>query len=131
MPSDQTLVQRAQQAREYAVADLSGYSVGAALQSESGEVFTGCNVENIVLAETVCAEKVALLKAISQGQTRFEAVAVFTVSSPPATPCGSCRQLLHHWKVARVISSNPAGELATWTVAELLPSAFEVDRSDL
>ena len=126
MASDESLLQLAQRAREHAVADLSGYAVGAALLAESGEVFTGCNVENIVLAETVCAEKVALLKAISQGQRRFEAVAVFTVSSPPASPCGSCRQLLHHWKVARVISSNPAGELDHLrAVAECLRSGSE------
>ena len=80
-----------------------------------------------VLAETVCAEKVALLKALEAGEREFYMVAVSTVSDPPASPCGSCRQLLFHWGFDRVISGNPEGAVAEWTVAELLPAAFRVD----
>ena len=124
--ADLALVARAAEARKRAVCDVSGYAVGAALRTLDGAIFSGCNVENIVLGETCCAEKVALLKAISEGGRSFETVAVFTSSSPPASPCGSCRQLLWHWGVTRVLSGNPEGETVTWTVAELLPGAFKI-----
>ena len=120
------LIAAAEEARARSISDVSGYAVGAALLCEDGRVVTGCNIENIVLAETCCAEKVALLKALSEGARSFRTVAVFTRSSPPATPCGSCRQLLFHWGVRDVYSGNPKGEKAHWTVEELLPGAFKV-----
>lgn len=117
---------QAHEARGRAVSDISGYSVGAVLETREGTRYTGCNIENIVLAETVCAEKVALLKALEAGERDFAQVTISTVSSPPASPCGSCRQLLFHWGFDRVISVNDAGERSEWTVSELLPAAFRV-----
>ena len=127
MDSDDVgLIEQAGAARRNAVADVSGYAVGAALLAADGTVFLGCNVENIVLGETCCAEKVALVKALSEGVRAFEAVAVFTSSSPPATPCGSCRQLMWQWGVRRVLSGHLDGEHLEWTMAELLPGAFKI-----
>ena len=126
MASDDALVALAHEARGRALADVSGYSVGAALKAKSGAVYTGCNIENIVLAETVCAEKVAMLKALEAGERAFEVVAVSTVSDAPASPCGSCRQLLHHWGFERVVSETSDGKRAHWTVEALLPAAFRV-----
>ena len=126
MPSDDELVELARQAQSRAVADITQYRVGAALLTADGEVFLGCNVEHIVLAETVCAEKVAILKAISEGHTAFAKVAVYTDSSPPATPCGSCRQMLHRWDIHDVVAANSQGEVAHWRLETLLPGAFKL-----
>ncbi len=127
MPSERELVALAHDARGRAIADISGYRVGAALRAASGAVYTGCNVENVVLSESICAERVALLKALEAGERRFEVVAVSTVSSPPASPCGACRQLLFHWGVQRVVSANDQGERRSWTMAELLPDGFDLE----
>ncbi len=126
MPSDQELIDLAHAARSRAVSDVTNYSVGASIVASSGAVYTGCNIENIVLAETVCAEKVAIYKALEAGERSFSTVVVSTVSSPPASPCGSCRQMLMHWGFTRVLSANDAGETREWTMRELLPAAFEL-----
>lgn len=126
MHSEDELVALAHEARTRAIADISGYSVGAAIRTRSGAVYTGCNLENIVLGETVCAEKVALYKALEAGERELEAVAVSTRSSPPASPCGSCRQMLWHWGIEQVVSANDADERTHWTISELLPAAFKL-----
>jgi cytidine deaminase len=120
------LVERAKHAQSRAFAPVSGYRVGAAIIAEDGSVWEGCNVEHVVLPETVCAEKTALVKAISEGHRRFTACAVYTDSEPPASPCGSCRQMLHAWGVTDVYMANGAG-VRHITVAELLPLAFDLD----
>jgi cytidine deaminase len=129
MTTDQ-LVEAALQARLNAFAPYSNYKVGAALLAGSGKVYTGCNVENATYGLSVCAERVALLKAISEGERRFTRIAVSSESEPPATPCGSCRQLL--WEFAgdiEVILVNPQGHRATHQLKNLFPQAF--DRSFL
>ena len=123
---DRDLIAKALAAREHAHAVVTGYRVGAALLADDGRVFTGCNVEHIVLSLTCCAEQVAVMKAVSEGARRFVAIAVATDSTPPASPCGVCRQLLHGWKVPRVIMANVAGDTREATLAELLPLAFEL-----
>lgn len=124
--ADDALIEAARQVRERAHAPLSSYRVGAALLSASGAIVTGCNVENIVLPESVCAEKAAIVKGVSEGHSVFEAVAVFTDDDPPGSPCGSCRQMLHTWGVKRVILANPRGERQVIELAELLPRAFSL-----
>jgi cytidine deaminase len=124
--TDAELVAHAKGARKKAYAPYSHYYVGCALLSEDGAVFTGCNVENIVLPETVCAEKVALVKAVSEGHTEIEVAAVVTDSDPPATPCGSCRQMLYSWGVKRVLVANIDGEFTSYDMADLLPHAFRL-----
>lgn len=124
--TDAQLVQQAISARTKAYAPYSNYYVGCALLCVDGTLFTGCNVENIVLPETVCAEKVALIKAVSEGYTQIEIAAVVTDSEPPATPCGSCRQMLHSWGVKRVLVANVDGAFTSYDMSELLPHAFRL-----
>jgi cytidine deaminase len=122
--TDAELTLLASNARENAHAPHSNYSVGAALRCADGTIFLGCNVENFVLGLTCCAEMVALFSAVAAGHTKFSEIAVFTISSPPAAPCGSCRQLLYSWSIPRVIMGNDQGELETTTLSALLPKAF-------
>ena len=100
--TDLELIALAQQAREYAYASYSGFPVGAALLGRSGTVYAGCNVENAAYPLTTCAERTAVIKAVSEGEREFEAIAVVTATG--ATPCGSCRQILREF-------AGPDGEL--------------------
>jgi cytidine deaminase len=88
------LIARAAAARENAVAPYSRFKVGAALETKDGRIFTGCNIESASFGLTVCAERVALWKALSDGAREFLQIAVVTDASVPASPCGACRQLL-------------------------------------
>jgi cytidine deaminase len=120
------LVKLATEARENAYAPYSNFKVGAALATSGGRVYTGCNVENATYGLTVCAERVALWKAISEGEREFTAVAVVTASEPPATPCGACRQLL--WEFCgdvEVTLSSTQGARESHRLADLLPHAFD------
>jgi cytidine deaminase len=120
---DLDLIALASQARERAYAPYSHYRVGAALLGMSGQVYTGCNVENAVYPLTICAERTALFKAISEGERRFEAIAV--VTSNGGTPCGSCRQVLAEFGVdIRVLIATPEELIDEMRVADLLPAAF-------
>ena len=120
----------ARQARERAYAPYSGFPVGAALLARSGQVFTGCNVENAAYPLTTCAERTAVTKAVSEGERDFEAIAVVTATG--ATPCGACRQVLREFGGAdadlRVIVADLEGNLRTYTIAELLPAGFTPDQ---
>jgi cytidine deaminase len=104
--------------------------VGAALRTRDGAIFSGCNVENATLGLTVCAERVALWKALSEGARRFTEVAVVTASDRPTPPCGACRQLL--WEYCGdvpVYLVNTRGRSKSFRLGELLPYAF--DKRDL
>ena len=119
----EALIAAAHQARQKAYAPYSGFSVGAALWTGSGRVFTGCNVENASYGLTVCAERVAVAKAISEGEHDFEAIAV--VSPGGATPCGACRQVLAEFNAdLRVIVADLEGNSREFRLSELLPEAF-------
>ena len=121
--TDQELVALATQARESAYAPYSNYAVGAALLGKSGRVYTGCNVENAVYSLTICAERTALFKAVSEGEREFDALAVVTANG--GSPCGSCRQVLAEFDLdLRVMIAVPGKLVAVQTVAELLPRAF-------
>jgi cytidine deaminase len=124
--TDQELIKLATLTREQAYAPYSGYAVGAALLGASGRVYTGCNVENAVYSLTVCAERAALFKAVSEGERQFTAIAVVTANG--GSPCGSCRQVLAEFGPAmRVVIARPGELVSVRTVAELLPSAFGPD----
>jgi cytidine deaminase len=127
MASDE-LVEAALAARQNAVAPYSNYKVGAALLAEDGRIFTGCNVENATYGLSVCAERVALWKALSEGARRFRRIAVASQSPRPATPCGACRQLL--WEFAgdiEVVLANPQGACETHQLKALFPDAFDAN----
>ena len=123
MITDGELVTLAAQAREAAYAPYSKYKVGAALLAKSGKVYTGCNIENAVYSLTICAERTAVVKAVSEGEHAFEAIAV--VTSNGGTPCGSCRQVLAEFGLdIRVLIATPEGLIGEETVDALLPGAF-------
>ena len=123
MTSDQSLVALARQARQNAYAPYSGFEVGAALQTSSGQVFTGCNVENASYGLTICAERVAVAKAISEGENDIEVIAV--VSRGGVTPCGACRQALAEFNSdLRIILADLEGNSREFRLSELLPEAF-------
>lgn len=127
---EERLVEVAALARQNAVCRLSGFAVGAAIESEDGLVFGGCNVENSTYGLTVCAERVAIWKALSEGRRRFKAVAVVTGASQPTPPCGACRQVL--WEFAGdvpVVSATTSGRRARWKLSELFPAPFEFEGS--
>ena len=94
MATEQELTAAAWAARENAVADFSRFRVGAALETTEGKIFTGCNIENATYGLTVCAERVAVWKALSEGQRSFRRLAVAADSDPLTPPCGACRQIL-------------------------------------
>jgi len=120
----QELIRQAQKARLQAYAPYSNYRVGAALLTTSGNLFTGANVENAAYPTCMCAERVAIFKAVSQGQREFQALAV--VTSNGGTPCGSCRQVLAEFGLETVvlIADIEGRLLQETTVASLLPGAF-------
>lgn len=120
----QKLIRAARVARKRAYAPYSHYAVGAALLTTSGKVFTGVNVENAVYPTGTCAERVAVFKAVSEGEREFEAIAV--VTSNGGSPCGSCRQVLAEFGLDTVVLlANEKGQLLyETTLAELLPHAF-------
>jgi cytidine deaminase len=120
------LVNCAAKARERAYTPYSHYSVGAAVLTKSGDVYTGCNIENASYGATCCAERVALFKAISEGEQDIQMIAVIADGDKPVPPCGICRQVMIELAPqALVVMSNLEGKRERRTVQELLPSAFE------
>ena len=117
------LVAQAIEDRNNAYAPYSNYKVGAALLAESGQVYTGCNVENAVYPLTICAERVAVVKAVSEGERSFIAIAV--ASENGGSPCGSCRQVLREFgKKTVVLIADATGDYRETRVADLLPDSF-------
>jgi cytidine deaminase len=120
------LVSLATDARERAHAPFSRFKVGAALLTSSGEIVTGCNIENASYGLTLCAERVAVFKAVSEGFREFQAIAVVAKSPRPTAPCGPCRQIL--WEFCGDIwvhIATPGGKAKSWRMAELLPVPFD------
>lgn len=117
------LVEAARQARSRAYAPYSGYQVGAALLTRDGAVFTGCNVENASYPASICAERVALTRAVSEGARDFVAMAVVTRNG--ASPCGICRQVMMEFAPEMlVIIADESQVVARSTVSDLLPRGF-------
>ena len=121
---DQTLIQAAHEVRQRAYAPYSGYRVGAALRTKGGKVFTGVNVENASYPLSICAERTAVFKAVSEGEMSFDTVVVATENG--GTPCGACRQVLSEFGLdIRVLIINQERDIVLeTTVGELLPGAF-------
>jgi len=120
------LIEAALQARENAHAPYSKFKVGAALEDETGRIHTGCNVENATYGLTVCAERVAVFKAVSEGAGKFRRIAVAADTDVLTPPCGACRQIL--WEFCgdiEVILANPRGKTETLRLHDLFPRPFD------
>lgn len=120
------MIAAAKQARENAHAKFSNFKVGAALRAASGKIFGGCNVENATYGLTVCAERVAIFKAISEGERQFDAIAVVTDTDALTPPCGACRQLI--WEFCGdvpVAMANLKGKVEVLRMRELFPKPFD------
>ena len=125
--TDDELVAAAWAARERALCDYSNFAVGAAFEDESGEIWTGANVENASYGLCLCAERVAIAAAVTNGQSRFRAIVVATEGPRPAAPCGMCRQVMVEFPPSfevRCISATSDARIET-DVASLLPYAFD------
>jgi cytidine deaminase len=120
------LIAAASKAREHAHAPYSNFRVGAALRANSGRIFTGCNIENSTFGLTLCAERVAVFKALSEGERGFNAVAVIADTERLTPPCGACRQILWEFcREAEVILANLSGHMAVRRMSDLFPDAFD------
>ena len=132
LPTDQELVAAARTARQRSYAPYSGYHVGAALLTDTGEVITAANVENASYGMTICAERAAVVVAVAAGHRRFTAVAVAADGTEPASPCGACRQALLEFPAGpalRVLLAGESGdELVDTTLGDLFPGGFGPER---
>ena len=126
MASSDPLIDAARRAREHAVASFSQFKVGAALETADGTIITGCNVENATYGLTVCAERVAMFKALSEGHRSFTRVAVVADTADPTPPCGACRQIL--WEFGgdlQVVLANLTEIKGHHRLKDLLPLPFD------
>lgn len=124
--TDTELLELAIQARTFARCQYSGFAVGAALLAKDGTVFTGCNIENASYGLTICAERVALLKGLSEGVTSFSKIAIVTAAETLTPPCGPCRQLL--WEYAgnfQIIIGNLKKQTIVYQLRDLFPHPFD------
>lgn len=119
-----SLVDQARTAMAFAYAPYSSFKVGAALRTSSGALYTGCNIENVSFGATVCAERVAFLKAISEGARSFEAIAVVNSSVDIVFPCGICLQFMTEFGGDIVVAVASPHEIKTFLLKELMPYAF-------
>lgn len=122
----QALLDAAVGARAHAVAPYSNFKVGAALEDDAGRIHTGCNIENATYGLTLCAERVAVFKAMSEGARRFRRIAVAADTETLTPPCGACRQIL--WEFCgdlEVVLVNLKGKVKSFRLSELFPSPFD------
>jgi cytidine deaminase len=120
------LIAAAKHSREHAQAKFSNFKVGAALRAVSGKIYGGCNVENATYGLTICAERVAIFKAISEGERKFDAIAVVTDTAMLTPPCGACRQII--WEFCGdvpVVMANVKGKVETVRMSQLFPKPFD------
>ena len=123
----QNLIDRASRAREHAYAPYSNFTVGAAVLTATGEIFTGANLENASLGATVCAERVAIFAAVAAGCRDLTALAVIADTPEPVAPCGLCRQVLAEFSPdCQVLMANTAGRIRLANLKELLPQPFRL-----
>jgi cytidine deaminase len=126
LDASDALIDAARRAREHAVATFSGFKVGAALETADGTIVTGCNIENATYGLTICAERVAMFKALSEGHRRFSRMAIVADTDAPTPPCGACRQIL--WEFGgdlEVLLANLSGRAGTHRLKDLLPLPFD------
>ena len=123
---NQEVIKAALEARDHSVAPFSKFMVGAAVRTDGGKIFTGCNIESASYGLTVCAERVAIWKALSEGERNFTNLAVAADTETLTPPCGTCRQIIWEFaKSAEIVLVNLRGEHETLHVKDLLPRAFD------
>lgn len=128
---NEVLISYAKKAMGNAYAPYSGFSVGAALLTSEGEVFTGCNVENASFGATICAERCAILKAISEGYTSFEKIAIVSSSQDLTYPCGICRQFLSEFmEDGIVVLMDKHENIKEYSLNDLIPFSFNLTKDD-
>lgn len=124
--TDQELMDMAKKAAEYAYVPYSKFPVGAALECSDGTIFTGCNVENAAYGATICAERTAMVKAVSEGHRDFDTIVIAGRSEDHCVPCGTCRQVMMEFAPGlTVICLNGKGESKRFALKELLPYGFD------
>jgi cytidine deaminase len=126
MPDVEPLLEEARKARLFAHAPFSHFTVGAALETTDGKIITGCNIENATFGLTMCAERVAVFKAVSEGECHFRRIAIVADTDEPTPPCGSCRQIL--WEFCgdiEIILGNLQKEAGRYRLKDLLPMPFD------
>jgi cytidine deaminase len=126
MKDQQQLIDAAMSIRERALAPYSNFKVGSAVETAGGKIFTGCNIESATYGLTMCAERVAIWKAVSEGETSFKRIAVVVDTEELTPPCGSCRQII--WEFCGnipVTMANLHGKIETMRMSDLLPRAFD------
>jgi len=122
------LIKQAKKAQSYSQARYSDFQVGAAILTHDNQIFTGCNIESASYSLTICAERVALTKALSEGYTRFKSIAIVGPGEDICSPCGACRQMLYDYAPEINVIMTQRGELKIYPLKELLPLAFEEKR---
>ena len=120
----QKLIDRAIVAREKTYSPYSHFGVGAALLCEDGAIYEGCNIENASYGLTNCAERTAIFKAVSEGHTKFKALAVVADTEGPCAPCGACRQVMGEFNIPIIIMGNLKGDIEVVSTEALLPFSF-------
>ncbi len=122
------LIEIAKKARENAYAPYSKFKVGAALETKSGKIYTGANVENSSFGLSMCAERIAIFKAVSEGEREFKRLAVVANTKDVVSPCGACRQVMAEFGNFEVVLANTSGKIKITDVSSLLPGAFDLRR---
>jgi cytidine deaminase len=126
--NESDLIAAAKKAQSNAYAPFSKFYVGAALLCEDEQIFTGANVENSSYGLTNCAERSAIFAAVSAGQRKFRRIAIFSSCSPPASPCGACRQVMYEFAPhLEIICANDKGEINRFKLDQLLPEGFRLE----
>ena len=120
----QKLIDRAIVAREKTYSPYSHFGVGAVLLCEDGAIYEGCNIENASYGLTNCAERTAIFKAVSEGRTKFKALAVVADTEGPCAPCGACRQVMGEFNIPIIIMGNLKGDIEVVSTEALLPFSF-------
>ncbi len=117
-------MEQARAVQQRAYAPYSKFRVGAAIEAMSGEIYVGCNVENASFGLTICAERAAVVQAVSAGRRQFRRIVVVTDTEPPAAPCGACRQVLAEFGTDLVVEAVGPSSTKRWRIRELLPDSF-------
>jgi len=125
--NDEELISIAREVQQNAYAVYSQFKVGAALLSADGRIYKGVNVENSSYGLTICAERSAVCNAVSAGSRNFDKLAIYSSCTPPAMPCGACRQVLFEFAPnLQIICANDSGEIKKFTLSQLLPNGFKL-----